>query len=300
MGIYDDFIMRLFGIRDVNVYLEGFFMRNTTGLSRRTIMQGVLPFSIYSKRRVTAFALAGDRYHNIDYIRTALGKTLGRDLGISIDFTDELRLLDSRNLKDYRLLIVFRDGMLWPDGYSDDGPGQAGGSVRGITSDPPLPQWKGDPVYWITAEQGKAVKNFVETGGGALFYHNTTYISPHNRDFRDVLGAVTQEHPPVRPFRVRITNRNHPITAGASDFLVTDEQHFVKYEKDPKYILMQSVNEDGRTWKDLGASSVAGWAYDYGKGRVCYLAPGHLMAALWNPEYEKIQRNAVKWLLREI
>ena len=37
--------------------------------------------SIYTKRSVTAFALAGDRYHNIDYIRTALGKTLVKDLG---------------------------------------------------------------------------------------------------------------------------------------------------------------------------------------------------------------------------
>ena len=34
--------------------------------------------SIYGKRQATAFALAGDRYHNIDYVRTALGKTLGR------------------------------------------------------------------------------------------------------------------------------------------------------------------------------------------------------------------------------
>ena len=49
--------------------------------------------SIYGKRPVTAFALAGDRYHNIDYIRTALGKTLVKDLGISIDFTDELSFL---------------------------------------------------------------------------------------------------------------------------------------------------------------------------------------------------------------
>ena len=49
--------------------------------------------SIYGKRPVTAFALAGDRYHNIDYIRTALGKTLVKGLGISIDFTDELSLL---------------------------------------------------------------------------------------------------------------------------------------------------------------------------------------------------------------
>ena len=49
--------------------------------------------SIYGKRRVTAFALAGDRYHNIDYVRTALGKTLVKEMGISIDFTDELSLL---------------------------------------------------------------------------------------------------------------------------------------------------------------------------------------------------------------
>jgi len=29
------------------------------------------------------------------------------------------------------------------------------------------------------------------------------------------------------------------------------------------------------------------------------MAPGHLISVLWNPEYEKMQRNAVKWLLRE-
>ena len=104
-------------------------------------------------------------------------------------------------------------------------------------------------------------------GASALFYHNTTYISPHNQDFRDVLGAVTEQHPPLRPFKVKIVNHEHPITKGVNDFVVTDEQHFVKYDKDPKYVLMQSVNEDGLTWRDHGTSSVAGWAYDYGKGR---------------------------------
>jgi type 1 glutamine amidotransferase len=277
-------------------------------ISRRTalkgaaapLMAGPAAASIYGRRQATAFALAGDRYHNLDYIRTALGKTIVRDLGVPVDFTDELSLLDARNLKDYKLLIVFRDGMTWPNGYSDDGPGQAGGGLRGIVSEPPLPHWDGNEVYWIATEQGRAVKEFVENGGGALFYHNTSYISPHNADFRDVLGAVTEEHPPLRPFRVRITNRNHPITAGVNDFVVTDEQHFVKFEKDPKYILMQSVNEDGKTWKNLGTTSAAGWAYDFGKGRVCYLAPGHLISALWNSEYVKVQQNAVKWLLKQL
>jgi type 1 glutamine amidotransferase len=250
--------------------------------------------SVYSMRQVTAFMLTGDRYHNIDYVRTALGKTLVKDLGISIDFTDELSLLTAPNLKQYKLLIMLRDGMVWPNGY------EGGGGRGAVVSEPPISKFDQTPVYWMTVEQGKAVKEFVQNGGAALFYHNVTYISPQNQEFRDVLGAVTREHPPLRPFKVKIVNKEHPITRGVNDFVVTDEQHFVKYEKDPKYVLMESVNEDGLTWRDAGVSSVAGWAYDYGKGRVCYLAPGHVITALWNPEYEKIQKNAVKWLLREI
>ena len=73
--------------------------------------------SIYGKRQVTAFALTGDRYHNIDYVRTALGKTLVKEQGISIDFSDELSLLSAANLKPYKLLIMLRDGMVWPAGY---------------------------------------------------------------------------------------------------------------------------------------------------------------------------------------
>jgi type 1 glutamine amidotransferase len=255
-----------------------------------------LPASVYGRKKVAALAIGGDRYHNMDYIRTALAKTLGKDLGLSLDFSDEVTLLATRYLKDYKLLIVFRDGMNWPNGYSSMG----GGRNSRMVSEPPVPGMEEKADYWITAAQGKSVKDFVQAGGGALFYHNSTYISPHNRDFRDVLGAVTLEHPPLRPFKVKIVNHDHPITRGVGDFVVTDEQHFEKFEKDPKYVLMQSVNEDGLTWRDQGTTSVAGWAYDYGKGRVCYLAPGHTITALWNPEYEKIQKNAARWLLREI
>jgi len=272
-------------------------------ISRRTAVRNigallaasrVLPASIYGNKKVTALVIGGDRYHNMDYIRTALSKTLGKDLGLSMDFSDEVTLLATRYLKDYKLLIMLRDGMYWPTGYSSGG----GRGERGNVSVPPLPPMEEKEAYWITPEEGKAVKGFVQGGGGALFYHNTTYISPHNQDFRDVIGAVTLQHPPLRPFKVNIVNHDHPITKGVNDFVVTDEQHFEKYEKDPKYVLMQSVNVDGLTWRDLGTSSVAGWAYDYGKGRVCYLAPGHTIAALWNPEYEKIQKNAARWLLR--
>jgi type 1 glutamine amidotransferase len=275
-------------------------------LTRRTILSGIAASALLrtpragAAKKATAFALIGDRYHNSDYIRTALRKTLVKDLGISIDFRDDVDLLTAEELKGYKLLIVLRDGMLWPGGYFQGPGGSLNTPPPSLISEPPFQKIDAQPLFWITPEQGKAVKDFVSGGGGALLYHNVTYISPHNDDFRDVLGAVTEEHPPMRPFKVKIVNREHPITRGVNDFVVTDEQHFMTYQKDPKYLLLQSVNEDGLTFKNLGTSSAAGWAYDYGKGRVCYMAPGHVITSLWNPEYEKLQQNATRWLLRQI
>lgn len=273
--------------------------------------------------RATAFALIGDRFHNSDYIRSALGKTLVRDAGISIDFTDEVTALNNEKLSVYRMLIVFRSAVIWPGGY---GPGQwwpgyhmRPGNVDSVqcvkqdwypgykklppmevVSVPPVPHYPSDPVHWMTAEQGLAVKRFVEAGGAALFYHNAAYISARNRHFRDVLGATTRYHPPIRPYKVKIVNRDHPITRGVNDFVVTDEQHFVEYDKNPASILAKSVNEDGLTHAEYGNTAESCWAFEHGKGRVCFMSPGHTIDALWNPEYEKLQKNAVRWLLRDL
>ena len=252
-----------------------------------------------ARAKADAFALVGDRYHNSDYIRTALGKTLVREAGLTVDFTDEVTLLSAGTLKGYRMLIVFRDGMLWPDGYEGSYPGYESSIAPKIQSEPPLPSIEGKPAMWMRPEQGRAVKDFVRNGGAALFFHNVSHVSLSNADFRDVEGAIYTGHPPVRPFRLRITDRGHPITRGVNDFLVTDEQHYVTYDKDPKFVFMRSENAEGLDYEGRGTTCEAGWAYDYGKGRVCFLAPGHMISALWNPEYVKLQKNAANWLLRK-
>lgn len=249
-----------------------------------------------AQQTTRAFALIGDRYHNSDYIRTALTKVLSQGLGLDIEYSDSVTALDTETLDDRGLLIVFRDGMIWPAGYGAGAPYPGyDGSVQ--VSDPPVPEAKPDPVQWITPQQGQAVRTFVEAGGAALFYHNSTYITA-SEDFTHVQGSVTEGHPPVRPYRVEITAQDHPITRGVADFVVTDEQHYMRYDKDPRHVLAYSVNDDGHDYKDLGTRAPAAWAYDYGQGRVCYLSPGHTIAALWNPEYVKLQLNAVQWLLR--
>ena len=73
-----------------------------------------------SAGKSTAYSLIGDRYHNSDYIRTGLNRTIAKELGISIDFCDETRMLTAETLNGYKLLIIQRDGMIWPDGYPDE------------------------------------------------------------------------------------------------------------------------------------------------------------------------------------
>jgi type 1 glutamine amidotransferase len=258
------------------------------------------------RRRAEALALVGDAYHAADYIFNALTKTLVHGAGISVDFRIDPRDLDPAILPEYRLLIIFRDGWLFPDGYWRDqtvdrmGWPNWGGKSPKVVSIPEVPSVAGKETFWMTAEQGKAIRHFVQEGGSALFYHNAHHSAGANEDFRDVVGATALLHPPIRPFKVKVVDSGHPITRGVSDFVVTDEQHFFRYEKDPKFVLARSVNEDGLTFETYGSVSEAVWAYDYGKGRVCFLEPGHNLHSLWNPEYIKLQQNAVRWLLRPI
>ena len=38
-------------------------------------------------QKATVFALIGDRYHNSDYVREGLRRTIQRDMGVSVDFS---------------------------------------------------------------------------------------------------------------------------------------------------------------------------------------------------------------------
>ena len=247
-------------------------------------------------KRPRALALIGDRYHNADYIRVALNR-LFRELNLPFDYTINYEQISARLLSAYRLLVVLRDGMIWPNGYLEPNDYEYSHSLENNQSWP-----KEQPEPWITKEQGAAIRDFVQNGGALYALHNSSHISLSSPDYREVMGGAYIDHPALRPFKVSVVNKEHPITRDVQDFIVNDEQHFVTYDKDPKYIFLQSENTDGLTGsddgKDLGTKSIAGWAYDYGQGRVVFTGVGHTLHALWEPEYFKLQKNAVRWLLK--
>jgi type 1 glutamine amidotransferase len=246
-------------------------------------------------KRPRVLALIGDRYHNADYIRVALNR-LFQELNLPIEYTINYDQISARLLASYRLFVVLRDGMIWPKGYLEPNDYEYSHALENNRDWP-----KEHPESWITEEQGAAIKNFVQAGGALYALHNSSHISLSSKDYREVMGGAYIDHPALRPFKVSVVNKEHPITRGVQDFMVNDEQHFVTYDKDPKYILLRSENIDGLTdiseGEDLGAKAIAGWAYNFGTGRVVFTAVGHTLHAMWQPEYFKLQKNAVRWLL---
>jgi type 1 glutamine amidotransferase len=229
-----------------------------------------------------AIALIGDRAHNADYIRVSLNR-LFTELTIPIDYTTNFYDLSANLLKPYQLFVCFRDSL-----------------------EPAIdPERIGLPVggpSWISEEQGKAVQDFVSAGNGLYALHNSCDISNGSKNYREVMGGAYNGHPALRPFKVWIVNKDHPVTQGVEDFMVTDEQHYPFFDKDPKYLLLRGENIDGLTYghgqENLGTTSNSGWAYEYGQGRVVFTAMGHTNHVMWQPEYLKMQKNAVRWLLK--
>jgi type 1 glutamine amidotransferase len=298
-------------------------MKRAKGISRRDLLKGGAAAAVgtlggseaWSAPQVSAarsgsgprvLALIGDRYHNSDYIRVSLDR-LFNELGIQVDYTTSYDKLSRSLLEPYQLFLGFRDNMIWPGGYL--GPNATPYEDRlENPEDFPPPESK----TWITEEQGAAVKDFVAAGNGFYSMHNNGWVSRSSRNYREVQGGCALNHPALRPFKVRIVNRNHPVTQGVEDFMVNDEQHYLIYDKDPRNILLHSENIDGLTYtptirdpaapdvppKNLGTVGISGWAHEYGKGRVVFTAMGHTIHAMWQPEYLKIQKNAVRWLLK--
>ena len=223
--------------------------------------------AVYSTaRRPRALALIGDRYHSPVYIRDNLINALVRE-NIPVTFIEEVTALNAASLSEHQILIILRDGMNWPDGY-----------------DKPH-------VKWMTDEQQQAIWDFVNRGGGFLALHNSQGLYPAGGLYYKLFGGDYGSHPKPYTFTIRIEDKNHPITAGVEDFEIFDEQHTVKYYLGREHLLLRSIARDN-------LEAAAGWWREIGKGRFCYLAPGHTPDALGHPMVQRLIRNALRWLVR--
>ena len=211
-----------------------------------------------------ALVLIGDRYHEPEHIRLGLMPVF-EATGVTPHFAVDVRALSGESLARVQLLVVLKDGMLWPEG-----------------NDRPYRQW-------MTMEQQEAVVEFVESGGGFLNLHNSMGLYPEG-PYLDLVGGRYEGHGPLERFGVEVVDAKHPVIRGVTDFFVADEQHTPSYDSKKVELLLENRSDQGKV-------AAAGWAYQAGKGRLCHLANGHTRESLDHPMFQRLMRNAVNWCL---
>jgi hypothetical protein len=133
-------------------------------ISRRLMIAGAAASTVPARAAIPSrprtLALIGDRAHNPDYIRVSLDRVF-HQLDIAIDYTIDYAGLSSASLEPYKLLLILRDGVIWPDGYSGLDAYTAYAMNLENTNDFPAAR----SIPWMTETQGQVINDFVSNGG---------------------------------------------------------------------------------------------------------------------------------------
>jgi len=135
--------------------------------------------------------------------------------------------------------------------------------------------------------------NYVKSGKGFFVQHLASASFPKWEEFGKLCGRKwvmgTSGHGPRAEFQAKVVDKQHPITAGLSDFAVDDEL-YAKLQGDEKIQVLVTADSD---WSKKTEPLV--FIQNYGKGRVIYNAFGHDRKALMTPNVQKIIARGTEW-----
>ena len=145
--------------------------------------------------------------------------------------------------------------------------------------------------YWtlgeLTPEQKKGILGHISNGNGFATFHSGADSFRGDSDWHDFVGGHFTTHPRYRQYQVSITTVEHPISKGIDEFMTTDEQYILDYEKEKVTVL-------GNGWYK-GALAPALWVKPHGKGRVFYNSGGHDPTATTQPMFKKFLIRGCLW-----
>jgi len=201
-------------------------------------------------------------------------------------------------------------------------------------------------------EHDEFMRRWLDAGGRWLALHGTSGGKAAPVDgqrwvrkmvkgsYHTTLGCFFLNHPPVRKFRVEVTNRSHPLTAGiGASFETMDELYLIELqdpnncelllttqlEKDPSPQGFGFVYDKDTSLLSDGKTRALAYTRALGSGAVTYVALGHCHSPISNVqpfvdvsvdpsgttpktfrgswetrEFDTMLRNAVSWGLGDI
>lgn len=156
----------------------------------------------------------------------------------------------------------------------------------------------------LSAEQKQNMLRFFEEGAPVVFLHHSLLSYREWNEFQNIIGGrfynksplITEAGDTIQSlyehdvrYKVRIADRNHPVTRGIEDFEILDETY-------NNYV----VNSDVKvllTTDHPSSGEALGWINTYGNSQIVFLINGHSETAYENPNYRQLVYNAIKWVV---
>ena len=139
----------------------------------------------------------------------------------------------------------------------------------------------------ISAEQEKALLEYVESGKGFIPVHCASYCFLNSPKYIELVGAQFRSHE-TGTFRAEPVKPDHPIMKGYQSFTSWDETyvHTKHNEKDRTVLEVRAEGDLKEPWT---------WVRTQGKGRVFYTAWGHDQRTWGHPGFHNLLERGVRW-----
>lgn len=145
----------------------------------------------------------------------------------------------------------------------------------------------------LSAAARQNLLDFVSGGKGLVVSHLSSASFKDWPEFQKLCGRYwvmgTSGHGPRSTFKVRIANKEHPITQGAADFEADDEL-YAKLQGDAQISVLAEADSD---WSNR--TEPLAFTLPYGNGRVFHEAFGHDGKAIRNPAVQRLILRGTEW-----
>jgi uncharacterized protein len=171
--------------------------------------------------------------------------------GIELIYTDKVDSLDPKILEKYDALLIYAN------------------------------------TTKISADQEKALLEFVEGGKGFIPLHCASYCFLNSQKYIDLVGAQFQKHR-TGTFQATPVETDHPIMKGYKGFESWDETyvHTKHNEKDRTVLEYREEKGVKEPWT---------WVRTQGKGRIFYTAWGHDQRTWGNTGFQELVERGIRW-----
>jgi uncharacterized protein len=132
--------------------------------------------------------------------------------------------------------------------------------------------------------------NVIKSGTGLATFHGGINWFDQEQYYKVIGGLYLYDTKP-EDYDVKIINKNHPITLGQNDFVITSEKYFLQTDYTNNVLASADFS---------GVEMPIAWTRNYGQGRVFYTTLAHTVEELFKEESLGMILNGIDWCGRKL